>query len=876
VSLFIIGLILTLVLVPQDANAWEGAAWAAFVIVEVIADLIGAGTVATVAAGYVLAGAIYVGGMVGISFSMSSIAQALTGGGSGGGGLGASAAQTAKETSTRGQLINTSDSQVALPLIYGRQRVGINRVYMGVSGVQNELFHIVGTVCEGPIEGIAVIDGVPQIYLNDKIYTEYGSAFSYVFMNGTSTQNECGLSAYVPQWSDNLRNTAYIWCTLLYDTEVYSSLPEITIVIDGLHVYQPALGYNDFTDNAALCARDFMTRRSCRGGMELASDRINDDAVAACAAYCTAKGWTANLCILENGAVIDNLQQVLSCFRGDVVYDGLKFIMKYIDLNYESSVMDIDEDDIVEVNGISSFSIVQPDIFQTPNAIRIKYYNENKTYQIDDYVFADTDAIIADGDYREKEIYLRGVTSLEDAQKHANYNLERLRYNKTISFIMGSRGIALEPYDIIRVSVAVYGWSLKLFRVMEVTMSQDGHVAITAVEELASMYDDTYNPSTEDWHDTTLPSILDPIPSVGNVILTEEVYYYRNRSYTRLNVAFTAPTAAVYPQWSYADVYVKIGSAGEWRFMTKAVSSYVLDPVEEGETYYICLVSCTAYGSKQAFADGATASKLIIGASGLPPTSLTSVSVAVTGNTVKVWTTPVSDPDIAFYEVRSGLTWAGGTLVGRSISGITYLPGVKPGSYTFWMNTCDTSGLYGETPRSTTCTVYQPISESLENEWTWDFSTGTDSNTEQVTHDPTGDNFNALKCSHTSDVLTGSWTSVEYDLSAIKTVRIEGDFLTHYHAGTATWANTLGSKTWAEWGADTKTWSQLFNMDSAGSLSAVLYYGETSPPTNTVDISAVLSPTVSARYVKVVVTITDPVLDANLYLKDLNMKAYAS
>jgi hypothetical protein len=33
-------------------------------------------------------------------------------------------------------------------------------------------------------------------------------------------------------------------------------------------------------------------------------------------------------------------------------------------------------------------------------------------------------AIIADGDYREKEIYLRGVTSLEDAQKQANYNLE--------------------------------------------------------------------------------------------------------------------------------------------------------------------------------------------------------------------------------------------------------------------------------------------------------------------------------------------------------------------------------------------------------------------------------------------------------------------
>lgn len=867
---FITGLILVLVLIPQDAHAYTIAVW----VGVWAAAYVGANILAT-AIGFAAAALVYVGASV----ALSVIGKALTGGSAD--GLGASSsmatsAQATKETSTRGQLINTTDSQVALPLIYGRQRVGINRVYIGTSGTSNKYLHIVGTLCEGPIEGVASIDGVYQIYLNDKIYTEYGANFAWEIFNGTSTQTVCTtLQTAIPAWTDPLKYTAYIYCVFEFNPDVFSSVPEITVVLDGLKVYNPATTVTAYSDKPALCARDFMIRRSCRGGMEIAAARIDDTLVNSCASYCTTKGWTCNICILENNAVVDNLSQILSCFRGDVIYSGTNFKMKYTDLNYESSVMDIDEDDIIEVNGTSTFKIVQPDIFGTPNAIRMKFYNSDKLWQIDDYVLSDSDAITADGDYREKEIYVRGVNNLEDAQKMANYNLERLRYNKTISFVMGSRGIRLEPYDIFRVTYAAFGWSLKLFRVMLTTVSQTGEVAVTAVEELSTMYDDVYNPSVTQWDDTNLPSILDTIPSVGNVSLAEEVYYYRKRSYTRLVCTFTPPSAETYPQWSYADVYVKIGS-GDWKFYTKAVSSYILDPVEEGETYSICLVSCTTYGSKQAFTSGVTVSKTILGASATPPTSISGVSVAVTGNSVKIYAPTLEDPDIAFYEVRSGTTWAGGVLVGRSVSSIIYLPGVRPGTYTFWMNTCDTSGMYGETPRSTTCTVYQPIAETLENEWTWDFSTGTDSNTEQVTHDPAGDNFNALKCSHTGDVLTGFWTSVEYDLGSIKQARIEGDFLTHFHAGTATWANTLGSKTWAEWGADTKTWRALFDMDGSDALSAVLYYGETSPPASSQAISAVLSPTVSARYVKVIVTITDPVLDANLYLKDLNMKAYAS
>lgn len=84
--------------------------------------------------------------------------------------------------------------------------------------------------------------------------------------------------------------------------------------------------------------------------------------------------------------------------------------MKYSDLNYEASVIDINEDDIVEIGGKSTLRIAQPDIFDTPNAMRVKFMNSRKLYQMDDYILADSAAIERDGDYREHEVYMRVTT----------------------------------------------------------------------------------------------------------------------------------------------------------------------------------------------------------------------------------------------------------------------------------------------------------------------------------------------------------------------------------------------------------------------------------------------------------------------------------
>lgn len=68
-----------------------------------------------------------------------------------------------------GALVNTRSANEVLPVLYGRHRVGGNQVYPIATGENNKYLHIVQTLSEGPIEGIE------QIYLDDKPITEYGS-----------------------------------------------------------------------------------------------------------------------------------------------------------------------------------------------------------------------------------------------------------------------------------------------------------------------------------------------------------------------------------------------------------------------------------------------------------------------------------------------------------------------------------------------------------------------------------------------------------------------------------------------------------------------------------------------------------------------------
>jgi len=776
------------------------------------------------------------------------------------------------EERSRGHLINAKSNQAEIPLIYGRVRVGLNHVYVGTTGDRNDYLHLVGVIGEGPIDGIVQDGGVDQIWIDGKRWDEYGSGcVHYEFFSGTADQSVCStLHDADPNWTNPLRNTAYLYLRLQYNQDKFQGPPgEITVEVRGLRVYDPRTSSTAWSDNPALAVRDMVTRSAQRGGMGISASRLDDTSFGGAATYCETKGWTAAAAIGQNQAVTDNIAMLLAAFRGELIYSENLFKLRYRDLGYESPVMTLTEDDVVIQGERTTLQISEADVFDTPTALRCKFLNPEKRYQMDDYLLPDRDAVASEG-YREDSVDLTAAGGQGNVARMANYLLERRRLNKEVTFQARSRCAALEPCDVIQFTHRKPGWSNKYFRISAVRIGMDGSCALSLQEEYTSFYDDVYDLASHSWRDTTLPSPLGDVPSVRNVSDAEEVYSYRGRSWTRWKIDFDPPDPQSYPFWKHAEIWVKIGETGDWKFMTVATTDFQLDPVEEGQTYYCRIRSVSIFETREPIETCYTVSRLIQGKTSLP-SDMAPITAAASADSISIMGESVTDPDIEGYELRMGDGWAGAMMMGFYRSPMIRFSGVRPGTFTFWLAPKDNSGQYANTKRSAQCTVYYPPKYEDKNTWSWDFTSGTHSNTEHATYN----SQDALRCSHTGGVLTGTWTSPVYNLGAQKTVRVWGDFLTVFVASNLTWDGVLpGSTTWEQIDISEKRWYEIFAATQAGQLNATLKWGdsEESLP-NQASFFQILAPEITGQYVQVVVELRDPTPDSVLYLYRLNMKA---
>ena len=781
------------------------------------------------------------------------------------------------DEATRGQMVDSKDNQDNIPLIYGLQRVPVNICYMVTTGTNNNQLHLIGIIGEGEINGVHQVGGVDQIWLDDKLYTEYPGLVSYTVYTGTSTQNAhadlvTATAGMSPEnvWNDPLRNTAYIYMCLTYDQNKWQGLPNITVEVEGLKVYDTRTSTTGYSANPALCAYDFITRSSRRGGMGIDTARVVTASVDDAANFCDTKGWTLGLVLRDDSAAIDNLKQIIDTYRGDVIYSETQFKLLYRDWDSESVVMNLGESDIVEAGGVSSLKISQPSVFDTPNAVRVKFCNTDNKFIVDDYVVSDSTSITADGDFREETVQLLGITDYEHAMQMGNYHLERFRVNKAINFTGHSRCLALEPHDLVTMTHTFPGWSSKVFRVNAVTVTPAMEVAISAVEESSAFYNDVLDIASHNYHDTTLPDPTATVPNVINVTISEETYSWANRTHTRLLINFDPPAATSYPFWDHAEIWVSLDGGTNYNNIGTATGDFQVDPVEEGKTYTVKIVSVSIFGTKEPLEGSYTVSRMIQGKTSLP-SDMSPITAVASADTVSILGEALSEPDIEGYELRMGDGWQGALLMGFYKAPMIRFSGVRPGTFTWWLAPMDNRGQYANTKRSAQCTVRYPAGYEDKNTWSWDFTTGTHSNTEHATYN----SQDALRCSHTGGVLTGTWTSPEYDLGSIKTVRVWGDFLTAFVASNQTWGGILpGGTTWADIGISTKRWYEIFAATIAGQLRAKLKWGDSSGSlTNEASFFELLAPEITGRYVQVEITLTDPTSDSVLYLYKLNMKA---
>ena len=142
-----------------------------------------------------------------------------------------------------------------------------------------------------------------------------------------------------------------------------------------------------------------------------------------------------------------------------------------------------------------------------------------------------------------------------------------------------------------------------------------------------------------------------------------------------------------------------------------------LDPSMIGRTIYFKMTSFNIYGGgEQALADVTAYPYAIQGTMlKLPPNDIVSGTFSLEGFGIRLKWGKVSDPDIDFYELRLGTSWAAGTLLDR-VKGQSYLWSTQvTGTYQVWVAALDIYGNYSTTPYMITCGINPPRVTSLSS-----------------------------------------------------------------------------------------------------------------------------------------------------------------
>ena len=181
--------------------------------------------------------------------------------------------------------------QAAAParVVYGEQRIGGVYTYMESTN-SNEFHHLIVYLCEGEIDSIGTVyfDDKP-IHVED-IDPDSGLVTSGMFSGKARIKKHLGtadqiadehLVADVPDITNTFvgTNRAYLYVRVEDDRDLFPRIipDNITANVKGRKVYNPELGYSHWTNNPALCLRDYLT--NTRFGAKVPEGRIEDSFV---------------------------------------------------------------------------------------------------------------------------------------------------------------------------------------------------------------------------------------------------------------------------------------------------------------------------------------------------------------------------------------------------------------------------------------------------------------------------------------------------------------------------------------------------------------------------------------------------------------------
>jgi hypothetical protein len=374
---------------------------------------------------------------------------------------------------------------------------------------------------------------------------------------GSTTQTAMSelVSKTAGKWTTNhrLRGRALMRIRLGFDLDTFADgLPQSSALVRGRLVFDPRTSATAFSDNAALCIRDYLTSAF---GLACLSSEIDDGSFIAAANACDEwvtvdtstmgpdaarwltkiqEGVTQGTWELVSGTTFrqrryrcdgsfdlsdepeDILASMLSSCAGTLTYTG--GLWRLVVGVYQTPTLTLTEANITgQISVTTRPSRIGGQVF---NAVRGVFISGTNLWQPTEYPPVRNNAYIAEdnGDEIYTDLALPFTRDEIAAQRIAKIYLDRSRQGIIVSARVDLNALNLRPGDSVRLTIARMGWSAKVFRVLEWTLSSDLQIDLVLQEEASASYDWNLGAATlvDPAPDTNLPNPF-AVPALGAI-----------------------------------------------------------------------------------------------------------------------------------------------------------------------------------------------------------------------------------------------------------------------------------------------------------------------------------------------------------------------
>lgn len=401
------------------------------------------------------------------------------------------------ENESRGALVNKQSNIEQIPVIYGQRRVGGTIVFVETSGSSNTYLYLCLVLCEGEIEEIG------DIYIDDVLLDASSRHNSYVSVDkklGSDSQAASTVLLDAPSWTstDTLSGIAYLGIRLTYNADVFNGIPTINAVVKGRKVFDPRTSTTAYSNNPALCLRDYLT--NSRYGKGLPSSVIDDVTFSAAANDCdidvdsydggpSVKAFSCNSYLITSNSLFNNVKVLLSGMQGIMPYQNGQYRL-FIEKE-KASTFDFTTDNI-----IGGISITGTSKSSKYNKITAKFVNPDANWQADSVVWPEADSTEASDFLAEdnnvelsSELNLTTVTNYYQARNIAKTAVLASRLaGLRVNLLATSEALNCVVGDVVTITHPTPGWDGKEFRLTRLSLNYDGTVSASMVEHIAAVY----------------------------------------------------------------------------------------------------------------------------------------------------------------------------------------------------------------------------------------------------------------------------------------------------------------------------------------------------------------------------------------------------